>query len=385
MTRAKQTRLQKILSNIKPMRGGFQGRGMVDGEPLYSFDYDKQVVADSITKQYNNIIDGKVTPQSLTLDRLSSLYFKGKKCEPKTLKNQKSLYENSIKPYFKNGTIRTKDITRIMCTDWTNELIKKGLSENSVFISCVGVLSSMFNFAIRNDLAQINPLFKMSKQKALDTRQPVPEEELKKWLECAKVRSEKFHNDTYYLCALLILDTGARINEAMALRWQDIDLVNKSVSITKQFDEIAGNTEKDVKNHIRRLNPIINPELIELLTKIKKETGAKENDFIFQSPEVSHYPLQAKGIEAGFSRISKACGIKATPHLLRHNTGERLVEWTGNAYNAQHVLGHARLSTTMGYLAKKDYSNNMRLREVLTDNTKLSIAFTKGQNNVAVS
>lgn len=145
-------------------------------------------------------------------------------------------------------------------------------------------------------------------------------------------------NCTFGLFALLTLYTGCRRGEALALTWDDIDLENRLISITKSVYQ-QSNTPmlKEPKTEAgRRTVPLLD----RLAERLKPGRG-----LLFPDPKTGGLMT-----EMHFQRLWKAyaaeSGVTATPHQLRHAFATMLFEADVNEKDAQEILGHAQLSTT---------------------------------------
>jgi site-specific recombinase XerD len=140
----------------------------------------------------------------------------------------------------------------------------------------------------------------------------------------------------------LLYNTGARIQEALDLRPQDIHL--KSPAHVR----IMGKGRKE------RISPIW-PETAALITALIQRQPRKPDEPIF----VNRYraPLTASGFRFRLRQYVKAAaeGVPAiskkrvTPHLFRHSTAVHLVAAGVDVTVIRSWLGHAHLDTTNHY------------------------------------
>ena len=168
------------------------------------------------------------------------------------------------------------------------------------------------------------------------------------------------------LFAFVLLYTGFRRGEALALTWEDVNFKTKEISCNKAITFVGGmprikppKTESSV-----RTVPLL-PDLEKLLTKPK---NVKDTDPIFPKETGGYLPesqLRRRWMhyckDTGLvtttteERVSKQ-GKKyiyteykpsLTAHQLRHGYATILFEAEVDVYTAQKLLGHSNIETTM--------------------------------------
>lgn len=168
------------------------------------------------------------------------------------------------------------------------------------------------------------------------------------------------------LYAMLLISTGFRRGEALALTWSDIDRKNKTIAcrnqvIYRKTEYIAPTkTEAGV-----RTVPLL-PDLSKLLVRPK---GAKGSDYIFPSENGSFLPQstfkrhwahyckdmgfitcvleEQRTSEQGKKYIYRKYKNTLTSHVLRHSYATMLYDAGVDVYTAQKLLGHANIETTL--------------------------------------
>ena len=167
-------------------------------------------------------------------------------------------------------------------------------------------------------------------------------------------------NEPFGLYAFLLLHTGCRSGEALALQWKDVDFDAGVIHIYKSVVfEPSGTKVKEPKtpNSVRDV-PILQPLRIEL-DKIK--TRPKEY-YLFGGKQPllqrEYYQLwRTYAVKAGFWKdtyYKSSEGHKLrkrtthlTPHQLRHSFATMCLEAELSPEDAQHILGHADIQTTV--------------------------------------
>ena len=133
-------------------------------------------------------------------------------------------------------------------------------------------------------------------------------------------------SEQYYLLSLFLVDTGARLGEAIGLRWNDLSCRTATFWITKSSRS--------------RSVPLTN----RALEAIAARRGAKRGPFI----EIEQYKYRAVWHEAR-AEIGLAKDKDLVPHSLRHTCASRLVRGGIDIRRVQMWLGHQTLQMTMRY------------------------------------
>ena len=194
-------------------------------------------------------------------------------------------------------------------------------------------LNLIFDYAVLKGYVQVNPCAAVHVPKGLAKKhRDAPTEAETKII-------KQFGSDPDGLMPLLILCTGCRKGEAMALLDTDIDHVHKTISITKSiyFDHNRPKVKPPKSDAGNRVLPI--PDfLLDLLPTTKKGVP------IFPG----HYTYMDAGqFERMWIRWQKKTGLNLTAHMCRHGYATILFEADIQAKDAQTYLGHAQLTTTM--------------------------------------
>jgi len=126
------------------------------------------------------------------------------------------------------------------------------------------------------------------------------------------------------------LNTGMRKSEILNLRWQEIDLVNRKITVI------------NAKNNESRVIPINQTLYQELLGLSKRAKG----EYVF--PDRNGHPF--KEVKTAFSSTLKRAGIEDFRfHDLRHTFGSHLIMQGVDIRTVQQVMGHKEIRMTMRY------------------------------------
>ncbi len=150
-------------------------------------------------------------------------------------------------------------------------------------------------------------------------------------------------NHEFGLYPLIMLYTGLRRGELLALQWQDIDMITGQIRVTKAVTFDAGNQPKiktpKTKSGIRNV-PILN------ILKQYFAQGKLKNrseDYVFGGKK----PYTQIMIDRRWDNYVEKHGMKITQHQLRHTYATILYRAGIDAKTAQTIMGHANVRTTL--------------------------------------
>ncbi len=152
------------------------------------------------------------------------------------------------------------------------------------------------------------------------------------------------HSDRYYRLCIFLVDTGARLGEAINLRWSDISATHVTFWLTKSKRSRSVPMTKRVREALdmprqNRLGPfhdITQQRFRSFWNKAKQDVG------LGSDPDV-------------------------VPHVLRHTCASRLVQGGIDIRRVQTWLGHQTLQMTMRYahLASQDLDACIPVLEIM--------------------
>jgi integrase len=164
-------------------------------------------------------------------------------------------------------------------------------------------------------------------------------DELKPWFEAVlqlKADPEKREAVTVADWLLLMMLTGLRRGEAQRLRWADVDLKGKTLTV------------RDTKNHEDHTLPL-SDYLFELLEARKpKDDDPEASEFVFSSYGRTGYMTDPREL---LEKVATASGVKFTPHDLRRTFITVAESLDIRAYALKRLLNHKMASdVTAGYI-----------------------------------
>lgn len=154
--------------------------------------------------------------------------------------------------------------------------------------------------------------------------------------------------NTNYLVLAVISATGARVGEAIGLKWSDIDFDHHRIKIQRSYDSAARKIKVTKTVSAVRTIPLID-DIFRLLVSWHDGTQCG-SDFVFASEEKS-LP-KASSINSTFHTLQRHLGIKAihSPHALRHTVASLLIAQPElDVTYVSRLLGHSNPAITQQY------------------------------------
>jgi len=307
------------------------------------------------TAEEQKVVDGSRRDPSNGRMRWSvwcETWWPARKLEPGSLCSQVSLRDNHVLPRW--GTAPLNEIAHLDIQRWINGLTP-ALSASSAR-QCYYQLSASLKAAVRAGLLDYSPCTGI----VLPTLPPAPE----RYLTDDEIDTlfAQF-DEVYRLLVELLLDTGMRIGEAVALHTHRVDLAAKTIDIVEVWDRYNRVIKSYPKGKKRRTVPLT-PRLERLLTAwMNSHPPDDPNSCGFDHVKGSrcrsalvllgprgavidpHNFTHVKWKEAlGFADIGHV-----VPHDLRHTYASRLVTAGVSMARVQKLLGHGTITTTERY------------------------------------
>lgn len=147
-----------------------------------------------------------------------------------------------------------------------------------------------------------------------------------------------------------LLLTGMRKSEALALTKDDIDLIHKTIKVTKSLTYVDGAHPK-VKSPKTEAGVRIVPIVAGLYPPLVIYMANIDSQILFPSPKSNRNPgggyMTKKAFDVAWENYCEATGLNITAHQLRHGAATIMYEAGVDPYTAQRILGHAQVTTTM--------------------------------------
>ena len=249
-------------------------------------------------------------------------------CYKRPLKDVKDEFGGS-----RINTITSTDIQRYIAE------YAPGRAKQTIKLRLV-VLRQIFDFAIMYGHVATNPtaVVKIPKNAPKGER-AFPQDE---YIEIIK----KSVSEEFGLFPYLLLYTGLRRGEALALRFDDVDRKSKTITVNKNLYFVGSKSE--IKPPKTASGVRVVPLLDVLAKKLPKGKG-----YIFSGDNL----ISPKEFRIKWDKYCKSAGLTCidedkkthntvTPHQLRHAYATILFEAGVGEKDAQELMGHSKYSTT---------------------------------------
>lgn len=169
-----------------------------------------------------------------------------------------------------------------------------------------------------------------------------------------KLKLEKYcldRKDLKLFGIVLCLNTGLRVGEICALKWEDIDLEEKNLYVKKTLQRVYDSVQKKTKINIDRPkteNSIrcipISKKIYEILKPLKKEY--KPNQFFLTGSSTKF--IEPRNYQNTFKKVLKASKVKQNNfHILRHTFASNCIEVGMDIKSLSEILGHSSVEITL--------------------------------------
>lgn len=336
------------------------------GKRVSIYNRNLQMLKDQLNEAlYNDKTQKNVINPNINLDEWFEKWinvYKFNTIRANTMRIYKQVYYKHISPVLGNKKIT--QIKHVEIVELIKNMVIKNYSydtQNKIRI----ILLDMFDKAMIDELVVKNPAKGIRLQKNKANVNVLSLEDQNDFFECAK---GTFYNNLFQVAIL----TGLRQGELCALTWDDIDLKNKCIIISKTllYQKLEGDSGKTFhiekpKTRTSARKVPINKECEMALLKQKRQSDIIRSkryykpvegfeDLLFTTKygtpiNVQIYSDAIRNIvdEVNLCREDSDMMDRFSSHTFRHTFATRCFESGIHPKTVQKYLGHASLSMTM--------------------------------------
>lgn len=174
---------------------------------------------------------------------------------------------------------------------------------------------------------------------------------------------------------ILILNTGLRRGELLALKWSDIDFSKKQLSVTKAVTRRMINhsyieviEEPKTKTSIRTIP--LNTKALDALTHLRELNG--DSEWIVASKQGNRVFIPV--FFDSLKNIQKKNHLpEFGPHVLRHTFATRLYENGIRVDIISKLMGHSSVKMTYGYIHTSSEVLHEYMSKAILYNTEIEL------------
>jgi len=262
-----------------------------------------------------------------------------------------ALYETIIRLYLV-PSLGAKSLARLSVPAvqmFLNQRLEAGDSVRKVQ-AMRSVLSAALSRAVREELITRNVARHIELPEwRRNTFRPWTAEEAKRFIAASKA-------DPLRGAFVLLIVYGLRRGEVLGLRWDDIDFDAGVIQVRQQIQRVRGELQLGpVKTHAgQRTLPLLELPRQALTAQASRQLAHQAdmgsawpgNGLVFTTR--TGRPVEPRNFVRSFRRICDEHGIRViTVHHVRHTVASLLKDLHVPARDAQAILGHTRISTTL--------------------------------------
>ena len=273
-------------------------------------------------------------------------YIKGMR-RVSTYERYGELLENHILPVLADKPL--DKITRGNIRDFIVSKTGEGYARATVCLFR-DIISGVFNYAIDEEVVQVNPVSGITKRLELNrTKRPEVETLTKEEVSHFLNTCHEHFVDSYPFF-LMAARTGMRLGELLAVGWGDIDFNSGFIGVKRSYRRGRFNPTKTSANRRVDMSNQLATTLRELLTRRKKEAlkqGLGEvHEIVFHSG--SGRPYEQNYMRRVFKRILKKAELRDCKlHILRHTFASLLLSQGESPVYVKEQLGHSSIQITV--------------------------------------
>lgn len=251
-----------------------------------------------------------------------------------------------------NATI-TQNFLNMLAEKWTDSAGKEHRPLASSSISKVyKLLKAAYKIAMQDRLISYDPMITVPAVKVRTKEMSVfTWREIGRIFRAIRKIKDNPHNSKqthdYYLLFRMLLETGCRVGELLALRWEDVNFSKREIFIHSTKGK-EGQVFSDPKTASgRRHVPIIFDKLLAMLKEYRSQGKIiRMTGFIFANRNGG--AADYRRVLDCWQHVQKLTGITKNVHTFRHTAATYLLEKGIPVAEVSRILGHADATITYG-------------------------------------
>jgi integrase len=267
-------------------------------------------------------------------------------CKPSTESDYKGILKNHVLPVFGKTTVN--EINRFMVKRFLLKKISNGYA-NSTVTHMKNAISGVLNLAIDDEVLPTNPAHNIGKifkkQNPKPKIDPFNVDELATLLDMYQI-----HFPRHYPLILTFSRTGIRFGEGLGLKWKDIDLEGRFITIQRSLSKSRIETPKNGLDRKVDMSQQLTDTLRDLKHHRKVETlkrgWARMPEWVFVT--MNGEPYHESYVRRVFYKALKKANLrKIRVHDLRHTYATLRISKGDNIADVSKQLGHHSVKFTM--------------------------------------
>lgn len=265
----------------------------------------------------------------ITMEQLGKAFIAASKAL-RSWKRYEQIVRIHIVPFFRPNALASTIDKEAVDNFYAQKLITEKLPPASCNYMLTTV-SLMFKLALERNFVSENPAKGTRRKKANNRR-----ERMFSSAEVGALVGAAMKRDDYLRpLFVVLLGTGMRLGEALALPWADVDLENGMLRIrdSKNYEGRWVLLAADVLTELRRWRAVVIGE-----------------PFVFPSrPKKDGTRTHITEVKKGWAALCKTAGVKTTRHELRHNFISQALAAGYSPADIMPVTGHKSIRAFEGY------------------------------------
>lgn len=192
----------------------------------------------------------------------------------------------------------------------------------------------------------------------------------------------------WYAAYAMLLIFGMRRGEVLGLRWCDIDFERQTIHVRQQLQRIHGKLEQvpvktsagvrdlPLVSHLHDKLSLIHHRQLPAHQHTTNEADVIDRQLVFLSAVDT--PVDPKNFVRAFHKIRESAGLqRITVHHMRHTAATVLKDFDVPMRDAQLILGHSHITTTMQHYQHGTSATQRTAME------RISTALTKDKSKLS--